>query len=137
VIETSLINDFETLLKKFGLPFLLKPRSGYGSKGIVKVDCEEIFIRHQHNIGPILMAQRLIGNEDEEYTTSAFCNGKGGFSASMTLKRKLSKDGFTEKAEVVKLDKINDVVKDLCYLYKPIGPTNFQFRKHVQVIKLL
>ncbi len=34
-IDTSLQNDFESLIEKFGLPFLLKPRRGFGSKGIV------------------------------------------------------------------------------------------------------
>ena len=83
------------------------------------------------------MVQPIVGNDDEEYTTSAFCDGIGGFFAYMTLKRKLSKDGFTEKAEVADLDNINDVLVDLCKLFKPLGPTNFQFRKHNGVLKLL
>ena len=29
-IESSLATDFETLVRQFGLPFLLKPRQGYG-----------------------------------------------------------------------------------------------------------
>ena len=137
IIESSLITDFDTLVTKFGLPFLLKPRRGFASKGIVKVDNLEIFLTHQPNIGPVLMAQRIVGNEDQEYTTSAFCDGIGNFNAIMTLNRKLSKDGFTEKAEVVELSGINDIVKDLCALYKPFGPTNFQFRKDENVFKLL
>src|SRR3990167_7527604 len=37
-IETSLNSDFDALVNKFSLPFLLKPRYGYGSKGIVSID---------------------------------------------------------------------------------------------------
>jgi carbamoyl-phosphate synthase large subunit len=136
-IESFIDGDFETLKNKCGLPFLLKPRVGFGSKGIVRVDNAEIFARHQKDLGSKLMAQPIVGNDEEEYTTSAFCDGQGGFSASMTLRRKLSKDGFTEKAEVVRTDEFLDTMTDLCKKLKPIGPTNFQFRKSKDQIKLL
>ncbi len=136
-IESSLGVEFDTLKSKFGLPFLLKPRCGFGSKGIVRVEGVDAFLRHQKDIGPILMAQPIVGHENEEFTTSAFCDGKGSFYSSMTLKRKLSKDGFTEKAEVAHLDEIQKAMLALCEHFKPIGPTNFQFRKHKGTIKLL
>lgn len=136
-IETTLESDFTILKNKFGLPFLLKPRCGHGSKGIVRVDSEIIFIKNKEFIGTDLMVQPTIGNDNEEYTTSAFCDGKGGFAAYMTLKRRLSKDGFTEKAEVVELEKIEEALQALCELFKPIGPTNFQFRKDAAGLKLL
>jgi carbamoyl-phosphate synthase large subunit len=136
-IESTLSMDFDALKSKFGLPFLLKPRRGFGSKGIVKVGSKDIFLRHQKDIGQILMAQPIVGNDDEEYTTSAFCDGSGGFYASMTLKRKLSKDGFTDKAEVVAADEFIETISDLCKRFRPIGPTNFQFRKCDNGIKLL
>ncbi|HEV7780584.1 MAG TPA: ATP-grasp domain-containing protein [Chitinophagaceae bacterium] len=136
-IESSLNNDFEWLRAQYGLPFLLKPRQGHGSKGIVKVENKEIFNKHIHDIGTVLMAQPIMGTIDEEFTTSAFCDGKGGFYAYMTLRRKLSKDGFTEKAEVVDIDTMGDTIKELCGLFKPVGPTNFQFRKQDGILKLL
>lgn len=136
-IESTLINEFEVLKNKFGLPFLLKPRRGFGSKGIVIVDNEDTFQMHKKNIGQVLMVQPIVGNDDEEYTTSAFCDGLGSFFASMTLKRKLSKDGFTEKAEVVSNDEFVDTMFELCKRFRPIGPTNFQFRKCRDGVKLL
>lgn len=136
-IESSLSIDFDELRSKLGLPFLLKPRSGFGSKGIVRVDSEDIFLRHQKGMGTILMAQSLIGNDDEEFTTSAFCDGRGGSYAYMALRRKLSKEGYTEKAEVVALDEFIGTISDLCNRYRPVGPTNFQFRKSTDVLKLL
>lgn len=136
-IESSLSMEFDALKDKFGLPFLLKPRHGFGAKGIVKIDSMDIFLRHQKDIGPILMAQPIVGNDDEEFTTSAFCDGNGGFYASMTLRRKLSKDGFTEKAEVVASDEFIGTISDLCRRFCPIGPTNFQFRSCKDGIKLL
>ena len=136
-IESSLNMDFDVLKSKFGLPFLLKPRRGFGSKGIVKVDSADIFLRHQKDIGAILMAQPIVGNDDEEFTTSAFCDGRGGFYANMTLRRKLSNDGFTDRAEVVATDEFIGTISDLCKRFRPIGPANFQFRKCEDGIKLL
>ena len=136
-IESSVSRDFDLLERKFGLPFLLKPRHGFGSKGIVKVDSTDTFLRHQRDIGQLLMAQPIVGGDDEEFTTAAFCDGTGGFYASMTLKRKLSRDGFTEKAEVVASDEFIGTISDLCKRFRPIGPTNFQFRACDDGIKLL
>lgn len=136
-IATSLEANFETIVNEFGLPLLLKPRCGHGSKGIVKVNSKEEFEKHKEFIGTQLMVQPIVGTDEEEYTTSAFCDGIGGFFAFMTLKRKLSKDGFTEKAEVVELENIEDTLRSLCEVFKPIGPTNFQFRKDNSGLKLL
>lgn len=136
-IQSTLIKEFSVLERNYGLPFLLKPRQGFGAKGIVKVDGIDIFNKYKNDIGKILMAQPIVGNDEEEYTTSAFCDGKGGFYASMTLKRKLSKDGFTEKAEVANNEDFIDTMNNLCKIFHPIGPTNFQFRKCRDGVKLL
>ncbi len=136
-IDTSLDSDYEALAKKFSLPFLLKPRRGDGSKGIVRIDSAEAFAKYRPDIGPRLMVQPVVGNEDEEFTTSAFGDGQGGFYARLTLKRKLSKDGFTEKAEVFHEEGMDEVLHKLSKCFKPIGPTNFQFRKQDGALKLL
>ncbi|MFM9840712.1 MAG: ATP-grasp domain-containing protein [Cyclobacteriaceae bacterium] len=136
-IESALSANYTDLVNRFGLPFLLKPRKGFGSKGIVKVNTEIDFLGHSNLIGPVLMVQPIVGTDEEEFTTSAFCNGKGGFFCFMTLKRKLSKDGFTEKAEVVEPEGIQEALKILCDYFKPLGPTNFQFRLHHEKLKLL
>nr|WP_283832714.1 ATP-grasp domain-containing protein [Bradyrhizobium diazoefficiens] len=83
------------------------------------------------------MAQPIVGRDDEEFTVSAFCDGRGGYSASMALRRKLSSNGFTEKAEVVNEADFAEAVRNLCAAFCPIGPTNFQFRKADQGLKLL
>jgi len=136
-IDSSLSSDFAELHERFGLPFLLKPRKGFGSKGIIRVESEEIFAKHRHAIGAILMAQPIVGNDDEEYTTAAFGDGRGGFYACMTLRRKLASGGYTDRAEVVPTDDFMDTIVALCRRFKPHGPTNFQFRKCVDGIKLL
>lgn len=136
-IESSLDTNFAALVQKFGLPFLLKSRRGFGAKGIVHVTSEEIFLTHRANIGSLLMAQPLVGNAEEEFTTAAFCDGKGGYFTSMTLQRKLSRDGFTDRAKVVDTTEFVPVMDALCRLFRPLGPTNFQFRRCVEGPKLL
>lgn len=136
-IESSLDTDFAALERRFGLPFLLKPRRGFGSKGIVRVTSEQVFLKHRADIGQVLMAQPIVGNDEEEFTTSAFCDGRGGYYASMTLRRKLSHDGFTEKAEVADTAEFVEAMDELCRLFRPLGPTNFQFRRCADGPRLL
>jgi carbamoyl-phosphate synthase large subunit len=136
-IDSSLGQDFEVLATRFGLPFLLKPRRGFASKGIVRVTGLETYCEHIQDVGHKLMVQPIVGNDAEEYTTSAFCDGDGAYFTSMTLRRKLSRDGFTEKAEVVDTADFAATIAELCRVFRPIGPTNFQFRMCSDGPKLL
>jgi carbamoyl-phosphate synthase large subunit len=136
-IPSSLDTDFNRLVAQFGLPLLLKPRRGFASKGIVRVHDRETFDAHRSAIGPVLMVQPLIGSDDAEFTTAAFGDGQGGFAAVMTLKRTLSRDGYTDKAEVVPNEEFLPAVSMLCRRYAPVGPTNFQFRRSRSGAKLL
>lgn len=136
-IPSTLCSEFDELPHDFNLPLLLKPKKGSASKGIVKVLDKETFESYKEKIGTELLVQPLIGNDEEEYTTSAFCDGNGGFYSIMTMRRKLSKQGFTEKAEVFESEEIKKAVLSLCKIFKPLGPTNFQFRIENDVCQLL
>ena len=132
-IASSLEPDFE----QFPLPFLLKPRCGFGARGIVKVEDWETFERYREDIGQTLMMQEFVGTEREEYTVSAFFDRDSRMRASIALRRKLSKQGFTELAEVVFPDDLIAVIQELAGILRPVGPTNFQFRNHRGQWKLL
>jgi carbamoyl-phosphate synthase large subunit len=136
-IPSYLDTDFDVLSAHCGLPFLLKPRRGFGSKGIVRVETAEQLAGIAPATRATLMAQPIVGRDDEEFTVSAFGDGQGGYSASMALRRKLSREGFTEKAEVVDQADFSEAVRDLCRAFSPIGPTNFQFRKTDAGLRLL
>jgi carbamoyl-phosphate synthase large subunit len=136
-IDSTLDSDFDSLANRFGLPFLLKPRRGFGSKGIVRVHSKEEFDQYRSSIGPVLMAQPIVGDDEGEFTTSAFCDGHGAYFASMTLKRKLSRDGYTDRAEVADTSEFSPAIDELCRLFRPVGPTNFQFRRSADGPKLL
>lgn len=136
-IESSLEQDYADLVARFGLPFLLKPRRGFGSKGIVRVTSEAVFDQYREQLGSVLMAQPIVGTDDEEFTLSAFGDGAGGYFACMTLRRYLSSAGFTEKGEVSDSAPFLSDVDALCRVLRPLGPTNFQFRLLPQGPKLL
>ncbi len=136
-ILSELKNDFEYLSHNLGLPFLIKPRKGFGSKDIYKINNAEEYNIYKSFIGTTHLAQQIIGTDEEEYTVSAFFDNDSNLLYFHQLKRKLSKDGYTEIAETVELDNISNILNDLAAILKPIGPTNFQFRKDNNQLKLL
>ncbi len=137
LIESRLEGTFSELKEAFGLPFLLKPRRGFASKGIVIVESEEIFNEHQKNLGPVVMVQPIVGDKESEYTVSGFFDKDSQLCCAMCLRRKLAKEGFTEKAEVSSPQGVEAVMQEMAAVLKPVGPTNFQFRMHNGELKLL
>lgn len=132
-ILSSLDHDFN----HFCTPFILKPRCGFGARGLVKVETEEQYGVYIDKIGSELMMQEFVGTDDEEYTVSAFFDKDSEIKAIMGLKRKLAKEGYTEMAEVIDTSPFMKEVTALTEILKPVGPTNFQFRKHERKLKLL
>jgi carbamoyl-phosphate synthase large subunit len=55
----------------------------------------------------------------------------------LILQRKLSGEGATAKARVVSIPEIDVLVDRLAMHFKPVGPTNFQFRYHAGQFLLL
>ncbi|CAM5188185.1 hypothetical protein CDEF62S_02683 [Castellaniella defragrans] len=136
-IPSFLEGDYDHLAARLGLPFILKPRRSYASKGLVRVRNREDFSVHADQMGETLMAQPLVGADDQEYTVGVFGDGHGGAACSITLLRRLAQDGSTAKAWVRQDDTLDDVVQRLCAHFKPVGPTNLQFRRDETGWKLL
>ncbi len=132
-IRSSINKEFG----QFNVPFILKPRCGYGSKGVVKIENREQYDRFVSEIGERLMMQEFVGTDEEEYTVSVFFDTKSNIKAMMGLKRKLSRTGYTEIAKVVETETFLDSIRELSSIFKPVGPTNFQFRRNKEVWKLL
>lgn len=127
-IPTTIIGTYTDIKEKFGERFMLKPRSSYASKGIEIIDSEEEFEFFKTRMGNNFMAQKLIGDMEHEYTVGVFGLGDGTYSSYIAMKRKLSQEGATAKAEVVDILNLELSVKKLVSELKPIGPTNLQFR---------
>ena len=68
---------------------------------------------------------------------AAFGDGTGDGCASITLQRRLSAEGSTVKAWTRQFDSLDQTIARLCARFKPIGPTNLQFRKLGDKWKLL
>lgn len=123
--------SFETISEELGLPFLLKPRRGYASKGIVFVRDSATFDEHADRLGTELIAQRIIGHDDEEFTVSTFGDGSETLRTISCLRRRLAPDGSTVKAQSVDPHSVTglmDATKRLTAQFRPVGPTNFQYR---------
>ncbi len=129
-IPTLASGSYEELADTFGVPFLLKPRQGYASKGLVWVTSKEVFAQHSAALGERLVAQPIVGTDDAEYTVGVFGDGNGGVAATITLRRKLAPDGSTAKAWVEQDSTLNSEVARLAARLRPLGPTNLQFRAH-------
>lgn len=136
-IDTSLSGDFDALAARFGLPFIVKPRSGYGSRGVRRIARRADFEMLRPAVGSTLIAQPLVGHDDEEYTVAAFGDGRGGHGTVMAMRRRLAAEGHTDSAEVVDARPFEAAVGELCTLLRPLGPTNFQFRLDGRAPRLL
>jgi carbamoyl-phosphate synthase large subunit len=128
-IPSALTGTFESLSATFGLPFLLKPRRSYASKGLVWVEKKEDFEPNAKYLGERLMAQPIIGSADQEFTVAVFGDGEGRVCAFITFQRTLAADGSTAKAWVRNEESLDRTVFRLCQHFKPAGPTNLQFRR--------
>lgn len=137
VIPTRIDGTFAELSAEFGTPFLLKPRRSYASKGICRVSDDEEFLFRQKRMGGGFMAQRIVGNDEEEYTVGVFGYGDGTASQPIVMRRLLSGEGATAKAWVVDEPQLAADVAGLVRLFQPVGPTNFQFRREGETFLLL
>ncbi len=136
-IPSRLEGGFDDLAGAFGLPFLLKPRRGYASKGLLRIHDRARFDIHAAELGRSLMAQPIVGCDDAEYSVGVFGDGAGGVAASICLRRRLAADGSTAKAWVQDEPSLDASVAALCRRFRPLGPTNLQFRKDGDGWKLL
>jgi len=132
-IPTYVNKNFDTLQT----PFLLKPVRGFGSKGIVRINDIESFDKYKAEIGSVYIMQPIVGSDDEEYSVSAFFDENSNMQDFLALKRRLSSEGFTQTGETVFDKKWERIILELANIFKPVGPTNFQFRLTGDDTKLL
>lgn len=137
IIPSYIEGSYEELKEKLKVPFLLKPRRSYASKGIVRIENRNDFEYWKNKSGKQFMVQPIVGDSEHEFTVAAFGFGDGTYGDIISLKRKLSGEGATAKAYVITDEKINQAVDKLCKLLKPTGPTNFQFRAEEEKLYLL
>jgi carbamoyl-phosphate synthase large subunit len=118
-------------------PLLLKPCTGNGSRGIVKLYDNNDFNYWSNKSSGKFIIQKIVGNDEQEYTASVFGLRDGQATCPIVFKRKLSSTGFTQSIEIVDEPLINQRIAELNELLCPLGPTNYQFRKEEDQIFLL
>ena len=120
----------------YGYPYIVKPKRGFGSKGVMKIKNEDDYNENKDKFSNELVMQPIVGTDDDEYTVAGFFDKNHNLIDFLGFKRKLSTDGFTNVAQVVDYD-FKDILIKIASVVKPIGPTNFQFRLAEGTMKLL
>ncbi len=120
--------SFTECVRALGLPLLLKPRQGNGSRGIAVLRDEDDFNYWSRKSRDAFLIQKFIGSDEQEFTVGAFGFGDGTALAPIIFRRKLSVAGNTQYAEVVEHPVLAEAVARLAAIFKPVGPTNYQFR---------
>ena len=136
-IPSSISANFSEAVEEFGIPLFLKPRRSYASKGILCAKTEEEFNAWKDYYQDQFLVQKYIGDADHEYTAATFGFGDGTCLVPIVMRRKLSKAGATDKAIVERIPEINQEIIAINKILKPIGPTNYQFRKDDKDVFLL
>ncbi len=137
-IPSLIPENWEQAISKLGSPpLLLKPRNGNGSRGIARLHNEREFDYWRSKSGNNWMLQRIVGDDCKEFTVGMFGFGNGESIGPIILKRRLSAVGNTLEAQVVVDPVIERATEKLTRHFKPIGPTNYQFRTEGDVAYLL
>jgi len=136
-IKSLTTGEYDLVAEKLGLPCLVKPRYSTASKGITTIDSREDFYYWKNKLGKDFMVQEIVGDDEHEYTVGVFGLCDGSLSQTIVFSRKLSREGSTAKAQTVNIPELDEEVKKLTALFKPVGPTNLQFRRHREDYLLL
>jgi carbamoyl-phosphate synthase large subunit len=136
-IPSRLAGPFEELASDLGVPFLLKLRGGSASRGIQEVRTAEEYRFWSRRMGEAMVAQRIVGTPEEEFTVGAFGLGDGRSAGHIALRRRLGREGSTAKARVARIPELDEATARLVAHFRPEGPCNFQFRREGGTFYLL
>jgi carbamoyl-phosphate synthase large subunit len=128
-IPTLTQGSWQDAVEKLGpAPLLLKPSIGEGSVGVVHLQDEVDFAYWTQRTTDGYLIQRIIGARQDEYTVGSFGFGDGTSIGPLIFRRLLTRAGNTGEAEVVEHPAIAAACARIIQHYRPIGPTNLQFR---------
>ncbi len=122
-------SSFEELRAALGTPFIVKPRRGSGSQGVRRVRSVEELTDATRTDRGAMIAQRLVGSDDEEYSAALFGDGGGGIAARIVLHRVLDRGGWTRRASLSSPAGLDVVLERLAAILRPRGPVNLQLRR--------
>jgi len=121
--DTNAVNE---LIEKVGFPLIMKPRLGFSSHNVFKVNSIKE-IKAVNDLVSDVVVQQYIATPADEYTATTISNNSGKVVASIVLHRDLVQ-GTTYRTELLQDDGVTDqLVKTANYL-GAVGVCNFQFR---------
>lgn len=129
-IPTMAVGEWSAFKRQLGEPpFIVKAKRGSGSRGQMILRTEDDWQQNRFKYGDAHLVQKVIGQDDEEYTVAMFGFGDGTTTACSIMKRKLW-NGSTWIAEVMDGNaELESYCAALNRLLTPLGPTNYQFRR--------
>lgn len=130
---SCLPGDEEGLIEEVGFPLVVKPRHGYRSYGVVRVEDRQS-LKEELERRPDLIVQQCISTPDEEFTAGALVFD-GRCEASIVMRRHL-RDGNTYRAFVGAFPELNAGVRRIAEALGAYGPVNVQFRLDGDQIKV-
>lgn len=104
-------------------PVIVKPRSGQGSKNILKITTKE---RYLSILDENLVWQDYLEPDNQEYTCPVFYSEETGLRI-LIIKRELQ-GGFTNKGEIIQNKEIFEYVSSIANAMKLNGLMNIQLR---------
>ncbi|MBU2541476.1 MAG: ATP-grasp domain-containing protein [Candidatus Omnitrophica bacterium] len=121
--KTFLIENFNKQLK---YPLIIKPRKGYGSKQLIRINKPNEFSLYKNMVCNAIV-QEEVGNENEEYTTGVFSNGVQIYT--ITFRRKLGFGSLSRVVELVRNHEVSALAEKLARCVDLVGSINIQTRK--------
>lgn len=122
--KTSLVRDYDV---DTSYPRILKPRIGFGSRGIVKINSEGELnslihsLTRSGSIGEYIIQEFISG---EEFTVDFFA--QSGNLENCVIRERIEHRGVSLRGEIVFKPEIEDIVERFCKLNKIDGINNLQ-----------
>lgn len=127
--ESSLPEDQDAFIRKFGFPLIVKPREGHGSLHVYVVNDDDearYAISRIQKAGWRPMLQEYLGGEDAEFTSGVTVDKSGKYVMSSISMLKAVKSGQTYKAFIDDYDDINKYAEDVALKIGARGSINIQ-----------
>lgn len=119
--------NYNTVIDKLNVPFIMKKNISSGSKGVIIINNQKDFEYWKYRFKDGYICQKEI--KGKEYTISVFGLQTGRYVNMIVFSRILG-GGTTMRAECIKPDKkIIKYVDRICEIMSPVGPTNIQLIK--------
>ncbi len=125
---TALPDAIDELVRETGFPLLVKPRSGYGSRGVFAAENKQelsFFIRYLQRLGLDPLIQQQLSAEGREYTVGVVVFRSGKLGGSISMQREM-KSGFSYRMIVEDFAEVRKYAEAIALKLRAEGSINVQ-----------